>query len=541
MGLLDLSNCVFEIRLAGRFRLIGPDKEEIIVSRSRVQALIVLLVSDEQMTRSRHWLQDKLWSERTPEKSANSLRQTLHQMRKCFGEDSAIVSANRSTISLDRSKIHLNHDGAGEFLEGLDVRDQEFEFWLLEERLRRSADTTESEASPLAAPEQRRHVHRSSRGLALDCANDPYSKLGQFELFFSDTVFKSIREVLDFDPVDPHGPVANVRDVITLGIQAHHDTHGRVALRLAVYQGPRQGACWSDTATGDMTPASSMLAPEFLNLSCRVSAILSEQLCRPGSNIAMENDANFYAAAGIRQMYSLLPGGLEKARSLLGQAEDIQYRGLFDALRAQLAVIEFVESGGGNREVHSEMADEFCAKALASESTNSVVLSAVAHSRLVFDQDYEAAAELSRLGVLSNPANPMAWSAWANILLNTGKLEDAAKAAQTALRLSKDTYFRYWTEFQYATTAASLSQSGTAIKHAERARALNPRYRPALRYLVGLYANAENFDAARTAMSRLQKQEKDTTVDRIVNDASYPVSMMRSAGLIIPEKLREVS
>ena len=130
---------------------------------------------------------------------------------------------------------------------------------------------------------------------------------------------------------------------------------------------------------------------------------------------------------------------------------------------------------------------------MASEGTNSNVLAAVAHARLVFDNDKETATELSRLGVLANASNPLAWSSWANALLNADAPEKAMKAAKTAQFLARDTSFRYWTEFQVATTAVALGHTTEAIAHSERARALNARYRPAIRYLIGMHSQNDDF------------------------------------------------
>lgn len=542
----DVGSANYEIKLMGRLQLIGPDSAEIQINRAKVQALLALLASEPGLTRSRAWLQDKLWSTAGPGKGANSLRQTLHHLRAVFGDNADIVRANRSAVSLCAKRVRVDTEGHGDFLEGLDVGDPEFEHWLSDERVRRGGapvpprrkQTMPVPPAPPAPPPTR--PTRTKRGLALQCTNDPTSRLGQFELYFADIVRKSIREVLDFEAVDPDTPQASATDVITLGIQAHHAPQGDVALRLAVHQGATTAAVWADNAQGGFPAPAHPLPPEFLNLGCRVSAVLTTKLSETGSGLAMQDDANFFAGAGIRHMYSMLPGSIEQAGHFFTQAEDRQTRGLFYALRAQLAVIDFVESGGANRETLRDMADDYCAKALHMEGTNSVVLAAVAHARLVFENDATAAGELARLGVLSNSGNPVAWSAWANVLLNAGKLEDAAQAARMALNLSKDTYYRYWTEFQYATTAVALNKTQDAIAHSERARALNPRYRPAMRYLIGLYSNAEDFVSAKSALERLQRQESTLTLDQLIQDDKYPVSMMRKAGLIDPSKLGQL-
>jgi tetratricopeptide (TPR) repeat protein len=358
------------------------------------------------------------------------------------------------------------------------------------------------------------------------------SELGQNETVFGEIVQRSICEMIDIEPVTINEAKERGGDLIALGLHAHPAGTGLTGLRVAVYQGLAGAPLWSASVATKFPMTGEPLGPELLKLSHRTSTALTDLLCRPTPALSTENDPNYYAGAGLRQMYSMQPGSVERAREMFDLAYDLRPRGLYLALRAQLAVIEYVESGGGNRQELSEAADEFCSKAMAEESTNSMVLSAVAHSRMVFDDDLTAASELSKIGVLANPSNPMAWSALANVLLNTERFEEAAQAAKTAIGLSKDTFFRYWTEFQFATTAVTLNRNDLALLHAERARSLNAKYRPALRYLIGLHLDKNSFDEARTAIARLQRLEPDTTAKRLVEDEEYPVRMMRRSGLV---------
>lgn len=524
----------YKIALMGRFRFLDPDGREIFLRFSKMQALIALLATDPNMLRTRGWLQDKLWSDRESSKGANSLRQILHQFRRCLNQEDQIIQSNRVNIWLNPKKVQLSDEEGGEFLEGLDVKDQEFERWLLSERLNRGgAPSTRSvyASAPVEKIRGNDHGHHG-RGLSIECANDIFSTLGQFEAHLGDVIRKSIREVMDFEPVDPKQlqDGTTTANILRLSIQTRHALHGQIIVRLAVLGGAGSSEIWADSRTFDLPNNPLMLPTEILNFSCRVVSVVSSELSMSGD--VSQNDANYFANVGVQRMFSMLPGSIEEAGVFFRRANDISSRGLFFGLLAQLAVIDFVESGGENRETLREMADEYSSKALCLEGTNSVVLSSVAHARLVFEQDFEAAGELAKLGVTANPANPMAWSTWANILLNKEKYIEAAKAARMALQLSKDTPFRYWTEFQYATTAVALHKNVDAIRHAERARALNPKYKPALRYLVGLYADAREAAKSQAAYQRLKRLEPDLSVDRFVNDKGYPISMMRSAGLV---------
>lgn len=66
---------------------------------------------------------------------AASLRQALHQIRQSFGPHRDVIGANRQDVWLDQGGLRVERDARnGEFLEGMDVRDDEFERWLSGQR-----------------------------------------------------------------------------------------------------------------------------------------------------------------------------------------------------------------------------------------------------------------------------------------------------------------------------------------------------------------------------------------------------------------------
>lgn len=531
----------YSIHLNGRLRLVAPSGKEILLTSTNVQGLLALLASEEGMTRHRSWLQDKLWSEKGTKNGSNSLRQTLHNLKRMFGDEAGIVFSNRNVVALNGERVDVVTSGTGEFLEGLDIDDDEFERWLALERSRRivAIERRPAPKPTYQCPSMQRHRHVTRRGLIIECTNDPLGLLGQKEIRIGDVVQRSIREMLDFEAIS-RDDIANAKNAIVLGVHAFSADNQKTGVRVAIYDGLGQGASWAESAVEVFPGPENHFGTAFLNLCHRACVAVTDLLSRPLQNGNASEDPNFLAGAGMRRMYSMLPGSIAEAGQLFEQAYEMQSRGLYLALRAQLAVIEYVESGGQNREDLATLSDELCSKAMAKEGTSSIVLAAVAHARLVFDNDKPMASELSRLSVLANPSNPLAWSSLANVMVNTGKTKEASKAAKTAQLLSQDTYLRFWTEFQFATTIAAMGHLGKAITHTERARALNVRYRPALRYLVGMHADGDNFEAARKVLDLLQRLEPDATPDRFVNDESYPVSMMRSAGLIDPAKFGDL-
>jgi DNA-binding SARP family transcriptional activator len=127
-----------EFHVRGPFRVQEPGGADITPKGSKLRGLLLLLLTSPTGKRARVWLQDKLWSDRARVQSAASLRQALFQIRGAFGTHKDLLIADRLEVALAFGRIRICEEGTGEFAEGLDVRDEEFEQWLAVERARRS-------------------------------------------------------------------------------------------------------------------------------------------------------------------------------------------------------------------------------------------------------------------------------------------------------------------------------------------------------------------------------------------------------------------
>lgn len=143
-----------------RFFLLGPfaieDAQGHVVTpkAQKTCAMLAMLILSPRATRTRVWLRDKLWSDRSEGQGAASLRQALLDARRALGVVGIdIVKADKKSISLDLSKIGTDSDRLmlpvsesgleretfervlnEDLLEGMDIRDPEFEDWLALER-----------------------------------------------------------------------------------------------------------------------------------------------------------------------------------------------------------------------------------------------------------------------------------------------------------------------------------------------------------------------------------------------------------------------
>jgi TolB-like protein len=153
------------LRLLGPLSLEAPDGTDMTPKGKRAKALIALLALAPNGARSRRWLQDKLWSDRPQEQGSASLRQELSALRRLFREAGLdILDIEREVLRLDLGAVARDIDDPSaptwgqDLLEGLDIRDSEFEDWLRSERMRLDAAPAPEPAPPPATAPRAAHA-----------------------------------------------------------------------------------------------------------------------------------------------------------------------------------------------------------------------------------------------------------------------------------------------------------------------------------------------------------------------------------------------
>lgn len=529
------------IFLHARFRVEDGAGQEITPAAIKVQALLALLATEPKYTRGRAWLQDHLWSNSSAAKAQGSLRQALSRLRDVAEPLARAIRADRHQVSLISKFIEISTEKSGEFLEGMDIGDPEFEEWLrlMRSHAHGSDDYSQQLPSRSTVLRNTRNSLRPSdaRVLVIRTGSLANTTLNAMENNLADGICKTIREFTDF--VVRRDDAGHVdADGVLLQLQAFTAPDDQLAFRVSVTDLGYAATPWVESVSAPFPREGITLNPGHLTLCHRAAMALLEMLQR--QTPSDEANANIIASNAFRMMFSMQYDALAEADRLFRLACEIAPRGLFQAWRAQLEVIRFIESGGHDRQEVYERTDALCAAAMALEPTNSNVLAAIANTRLVMENDLAGSGELSRLSVLTNPSNPLAWWSWSNALLYSNQAERAHAAASHADILAQNGPLRFWTDFQVALTAAVTNRPERAIRYAERSRALCPAFRPPLRYLVGIQSSQGKHDEARQSVVRLQRVEPDFSVDRLIHDDTYPVSMMRRAGLVKAQQLRDL-
>ncbi|MEQ9038437.1 MAG: hypothetical protein RIE24_08800 [Silicimonas sp.] len=526
----------FILVLYGRFTFTAPDGRDVAPKSAKSQALVALVATSEGKGRGRLWLQKRLWPNSDPERAAVSLRQSLSEIRRALDEDRDLLISDRRSVSLDLTRIDIAPALPGaEFLEGVGLSgaDHGIGDWL--ERQRQGLSQPLS--SPQAPPPQRSlpakpiviFRTRSDRGSDLELVED----------IFVDCVARSLRETL---LVDVHiGDAPSIpSSAFRVEVQSYRQEGARVGLRARINQGQPTVLVWSGMTSTQLHGAPPVEDLEIVSLGNQLIDALADAMTVRIADSQDVRDANMLTRLAIRRVFCLRPDALREADEMLARAQELGPRALTGAWRAQLRLIQHVELHPDRSESLSDEARVFCREALELEPLNSMVLAAVANTRLVLDKDVSACMELARRSVSLNPSNPLAWNSLATAKLYAGDIGEAHALAVRAQRMSSGSPFGHWWDFGRCLTAALTGRREEAMRLAEAAHALSPEFRPPLRYLTALYAAADRPEDARRVGERLKKLEPDFSFQRMATDASYPVSPLRWSGLLDADRLMDL-
>lgn len=141
--------------LLGEFQYLAKDREPRDILLAKNIGLIAMLVLSSNHCCTRSKIRDTLWSDRCNEQASASLRHSLWSLRQVFGKDAdRVLEADRKRVSLNMDNCSSDLDDfmvlsdsgcpeeleravalyRGELLEGLSIRDREWEEWLGVER-----------------------------------------------------------------------------------------------------------------------------------------------------------------------------------------------------------------------------------------------------------------------------------------------------------------------------------------------------------------------------------------------------------------------
>ena len=563
----------------GPFSVLDQDGNDLTPRNQKSRAVLAMLAVAPRGSRSRAWLRDKLWSDRAEEQGSASLRQALLDIRKSLGPALRdVLFADKYTVTLDLSQVavdlvdYLSSEPFGQanssidpdnvsefFLEGIDIRDPEFESWLTMERqvwgqrfrAHSASAKGDGEAGAGQMPDlsdsfsPKSHVEPSKSESAERRGYDGHSRwvigLGvatvQGNPSVGRTLGAKVRESLAATLLES----GNIELVETGGLSEFPAMRGsgnrkkrlslivnirlfsdvdncRVTIEL---QNPDDGSfLWSGGQEVPMGAARAGDVSQVFSLISRVEFEIANLLSRAQSDEGLHYAAKMHQA--VTNMFGLSADNLDKAERILRDVIKNEPSAQAFAWMAFAKSFRIGQRFSKDAPAQISEAQYYSSRAMELDESNPLVLSLVAHIHSYLFNEYDLAASLFERALRANPAQPMGWDLYAMLHAYTGQYKKALSMANLVQNMGKDTPNSYYFDTTKCISSTLAGKHEEAIEAGEKALSQRPRFNSILRYLIASHAHLGNIETARDLVRRLLVVEPDFSLE-LLRDSGNPM------------------
>jgi tetratricopeptide (TPR) repeat protein len=550
------------LQAVGMLTITAADGSDRTPKGRKARGMLALLAVAPDNRRSRPWLQDKLWSDRSPKQGAASLRQTLSEVRRAFGDAKGCLKATRDIVALDKLRVNVQLQprellpGADNpvLFENLDIADPEFEDWLRDQRSQfeasqqlhhETAKATEALIRPIdrqQKPEPKLGDHRPLQLVISRSLSDPLVPSQSRERIIAesltDIIARTVSEVNQVDVIDLRrcdgasrtgSEGLQRRNTLAITADIAEDSSG-LTCRFALTSPTTNQLLWTSAFQASKGTLDVNDPAILRDLNQIVEQIYFHFLANATGTEAQQV-ASLLCCQGIKLMLRLRHDDLLLADQLFQQAYELEPRGIYLAWRAYLRTYLLVEFMPTNRQVIAEEAVAFMHRALELEPSNSYVASFSAQVHSIVRQSYVAAFELAERSVQLNPANPMGWACLGIAQANLGKAQAGFQHTLKARELAGATPFRFFVNALSCIAGSMAGEIDKAILLGEASHGLAPTFKPPMRFLSALYLLRDRHEDSQAMVDTLKVSEPGFSYD-LLRDKSYPVSSLHRSKLL---------
>lgn len=546
------------IELLGPLRIRGPEGEDLTPTGAKTQGLVALLAVARGKGCSRAWLQDKLWSDRSQVQGRNSLKKALSELRAALGDYHERVLVTRAGhVELSAAAISIDiFDGPEpgrylplvrpDFLEGIDIRDSEFDLWLqairaalaeqggaLPEAQPAAAVAAEPHTgelprpTPLAAPLPR--VSCFCVGLLPVVAPNGDGAAGLIadlllDRFAVALVDRGTFTVFDYRKArlpDDAGPGS-----LDLTFRVRSLTAGgQVLLQFIAERVSDHAVVWGGAHS------LALAAFDEQDLAAQVSRMadqLADAVLRTyGPYGEPRHEAAGLVLHGIDQMFRITAQNLDAAEASFRRAVELDPKGQYYAWYAYLSAFRVEEAKGSDSPDLRERASELIRRSLEADPASGLSLGLLTHVYSFVFRDYERAFHLADTALSMGADSAMLHDSRAMLHFYTGDLTSARASAERAMARGVLNPYRYSFATSLCMISAVMGDYAGAAANGERALAMHPAgssvfFEPTLRYLAATYGHLDRPGPAAQVVRQLRGQDP-TISARSLAEARYPV------------------
>ncbi|NUB43353.1 hypothetical protein GEU84_003065 [Fertoebacter nigrum] len=525
-----------KLQLIGTVELRDDGGRDLTPRSAKARAILAMLGRVPERRRGRRWLEGKLWSDRGADQASGSMRQALTEIRRALGEHAHRLISDRDTIAFPGLETDLDQDPEGarralvsgrEFLEGLDIGDQEFEDWLRSERLRLTVDH--------AYPADRRgQIVQAVLPLLVRPQQLPEGIGGFVGLALVDAIARLIGEFAEVEVFSDQGHMGPVllpgrgMELSINGAASGGVLHMLVSLTAL---GSRQ-VLWSRRATLPLDQPDLIAEGEFPQIvfqAAEAAYAATAALPAPVEHKAWGDAA---ISLAMRDMFTFEADKLRRADRRLQDVLAAAPSARAYAWRGYLRQIMAVERTEPDWERLRAEADEFARKAVEVPGANPLVLALVSQVRVMLDANPEAGFALARDAAALSPFNAFTHAALSGAHLRMGRSEDALRAARRSASVAGRSIYSFWWDSLAGLAAMSMGQLEAATAFYQAAHVRAPSFRAPMRHLVVLHLVAGRVEKAHQVLADLRRVEPDFSLALIRDDPRYPAATLRRGNLL---------
>ena len=537
------------IGVFGPFVIRDDKGAELLTTGKKEIALCALLASAKDGKRTRNWLKKTLWSDRSEEQAATSLRRALANIRKVSGSHRDCLKADRLSVGWNLDRVHVlsyeecclrNEAETLEFLQGIDTPDKEFKRWLQDRRLHWQSKNRGSELTAGSAVIA--HNVETSHPLQsvvvgeqpMSVAVFPVSIATEADRYLADSVADVIVNTIDQQRfID----IYDLRHFPTEGL--HQSRPGAtIGLRLRLLRADRSHHLFvsiSSGATGRVlwTQVYRNLFEQEERRSknytlLRTSSAIANSIYDQVFAICQRGADNTLAGA-MHQVLSHSRVGQDSARQILSDLADDS-----PVARAWLIytyAVAHAERHGGLGRAELEELDEHCRLASSAGSANPIVQAIVGHiTAFVFrrldlaNSHHEKARQLGW-------NHPIVWALSAMHANYTNRPEIAYRYSRRSLMQSEFSPYRFCFEGPHSISCSLTNRHQEAISIGQRVLAGAPGLLAVMRHMAASQIMTGDLSEARQTVEFIRSKDQRFTVAGISED-DYPLPSDNSVQLI---------
>lgn len=491
------------------------------ITGAKHRAMFALLATAPFGRRTRSFLQDTLWGTSTFDSGRQSLRRALSDIKAIMGADfERLLTVNNSEVALDLTAVHfIGRPGGGEFLEGLDIKDTEFNDWL--RAIRHSPEQLYSLYSAATQPPPRSILpaiavlpfrliqggadhavlgdwlaEETCRSLSRSGLLAVISHLSARELSSTQLDLSRVRAALGVDYF-----VAGSLRV----------SGGQVALDADCVDAASGRILWTRQVTGSLGDFLAVHSQPVSELVRSVGqTIASEAVAHVNGRSVASLDDHHLLVAGVGLMHQLRLASFARSRELIEEAIRRAPRAAeAHAWLGEWYVMSVFNGWTTDRARDTQLAQDCTARALDIEPENSfsLTIDGVVNNNLLMRLDTANTRFDAALAV--NPNESLAWLLSGVLSAYRDCGAEAVERVETALRRSPMDPFGYFYDSLASAAHIAAGNHARALELAERSLMRNDRHLSTLRAKICALHYLGRTDEARLAAAELMRRQPD--------------------------------